>query len=243
LPDTHRRSLFPAVCAVVVGLLAALGFGLARNAFSRQEGEQPAQEGKDATASNLGPHDRPRVLFLLASRRFARDEYVAVRQALEEAGVEVVSTSLTSHSHSVGPGAALAVDVRLADVRPADFDGLVVGGGDGVREYTGAGEPAKAARRLMAEMMQVRKPVAAIGMGTCVLADTGVLRGKHVACPAGARARVIEAGCKVVTAPVVTLGPAVGHGPLITGRDAAAAADFTRALLRVLPLEDTKEKP
>jgi serine/threonine-protein kinase len=238
------RSLFPAVCAVVVGLLAALGFAVVRNALSRQEEAPSAQEGKDSSTPDASPRDRPRVLFLLAPKRFARDEYVAVRQALEEAGVEVVSTAFARQTHSHEPGAApLAVDVRLAEVRPADFDGLVVGGGDGAREYTGSGKPADAARRLLAELMQGRKPVAAIGMGTCVLADTGVLRGKRVACPPAARLRVHEAGCEVVAAPIIVLGPAAGHGSLITARDARAVADFTRALLRSLPLEDNKQKP
>ncbi|HKB40964.1 MAG TPA: DJ-1/PfpI family protein, partial [Gemmataceae bacterium] len=244
LPDTRPRSSFPVVWAVVVGLLAALGFAAVRGAFSRHEVEDDTQAGKESPDSSSRPRDRPRVLLLLASRGFARAEAHSVRHALEQAGVEVVSTSTTDRVRSDDPaGTLLEVDFRMADIRTADFDALVVGGGDGARELTGDGEAARAARRLMAEMMQVRKPVAAIGLGTGVLADTGVLRGKRIACPDSARDRIVRAGCKVVPDPVVALGPAKGHGPLITARDMTAAAEFTRALLRVLPVEDTKVIP
>ncbi len=242
--EARRRSSFPVVWAVVVGLLAALGFATVRGAFSRQEAEDDSQASRDSADSGSRSRDRPRVLLLLASRGFARDESASVRQALEQAGVEVVSTSTADRVRSDEPaGTLVKVDLRMADVRPADFDALVVGGGDGATEYTGAGSPAEAARRLLAEMMQTRKPVAAMGMGTCVLADTGVLRGKRIACPDAARDKVVRAGCEVVTDPVAALGPAKGHGPLITARDATATPEFARHLLRVLPAEDNKEKP
>jgi eukaryotic-like serine/threonine-protein kinase len=244
LPDTRPRSSFPVVWAVVVGLLAALGFATVRGAFSRHEAADDSQASKESRDAGTRSRDRPRVLLLLASRGFARAECAAVRQALEQAGVEVVSTSTSERIRSDEPaGTLLEVDFRMADIRTADFDALVVGGGDGARELTGDGEAAPAARRLMAEMMQVRKPVAAIGMGTCVLADTGVLRGKRTACPDSARDRVVRAGCKVVPDAVDALGPAKGHGPLITARDMTATAEFTRALLHVLPAEDSKEIP
>src|SRR5262249_38955416 len=55
LPDTRPRSSFPVVWAVVVGLLAALGFAAVRGAFSRHEVEDDTQAGKESPDSSSRP--------------------------------------------------------------------------------------------------------------------------------------------------------------------------------------------
>src|SRR5262249_59335139 len=94
--------------------------------------------GKGPADPGARPGEGRRVVLLLASRGLARAEAHSVRHALEQAGVEVVSTSTTDRVRSDDPaGTLLEVDFRMADIRTADFDALVVGGGDGARELTG----------------------------------------------------------------------------------------------------------
>src|SRR5262249_52623252 len=61
LPDARPRSSFPVVWAVVVGLLAALGFAAVRGVFSRHEAEDDTQAGRDVPDASSRPRDRPRV--------------------------------------------------------------------------------------------------------------------------------------------------------------------------------------
>jgi putative intracellular protease/amidase len=231
LPETAPRSRRGLVAALLLGVLVAAAFAVARNRPAHEQAKQDAagEDGPD----QQGTRTRPRVLFLLASRRPALDEYAPIREVLEAEGVEVVVASATGAVVRDG-GKEVKPDLRLGAVQASDYDALVIGGGPGVEEYIGMSKEAVPTRRLIAELMRAYKPVAAIGRGPAVLAALNLMRDKPVTCAAAVKEQVLMQGGILKDKPVVVVEPAKGHGPIITARDAAAAAELARILLKLL---------
>jgi putative intracellular protease/amidase len=180
---------------------------------------------------------KPRVAYVVTSERLTDTEYVLVRQTLERDGVDVIATAAyvgsdTPDQQTVSP------TLPIHEARAADLDALIIGSGERYADYTGATDAAVATRLLIVEFMRSKKPVAAIGTGVAILADAGVLRTKAVACPPEIRDQVIAAGALPNGDPVVTHEVSAGYVDIVTGRDRTSAADFARALLRVLPKPD-----
>jgi serine/threonine-protein kinase len=191
------------------------------------------------------PRTRPRVLYLLAPAECSHREYLLVRQALEKGGVDVVLASSSSESVRAEDRSEETVkpELLLDKARDSDFDALVIGGGTGIHVYASGGQEATDARRLIAAMMQTTKPVAAMGMGPIVLSEAGLLRGKPVTCAPAAREKVARENGKLVSEAVVEIEPAIGHGPIITARDADAAGEFGKAILRTLAKPEALSPP
>ena len=230
LPEASPRRLPGIIAALVLGALAATVFAVARNRPAR---EQPKQEAAEDGLDQQGRRTRPRVLFLLASRRPALDEYAPIREVLEADGVEVVVATATG-AVVRDSGKEVKPNLRLSAVRAADYDALVIGGGPGVEDYIGQSKEAVPTRRLIAELMQGYKPVTAIGTGPVVLTALNVMRGKPLTCAVAVQERVRRQGAILKDKPVVMVEPATGHGPIITARDAAAAGELARTLLKAL---------
>ncbi len=231
------RALFRTVVPLVLGVLVAAGYAAARHGGLGWFGRDKGGPAGDAPGQGAGPAaGRPNVLFLLASRDSSFAEYDSLRRALQEGGVAVVTASSSADAVRFEGGAGnVKPNLLVGAARPSDFDALVIGGGPGVREYTGGGEEAKAARWVIGEIMRAGKPVAAIGTGPSVLSDAFLLRGKRVTCADSVRDKVERDGALLVADALASVEPAVGHGPILTGRDAAAGAALGRALRGSLP--------
>ncbi len=129
---------------------------------------------------------------------------------LREAGAEVVIVGTGSSDTYTGKhGYPVNVDTSASDVRPEDFDALVIPGGyapDRLRRYP-------AVNALAREVFHQGKIVAAICHGAWVLVSADVLRGRTATCFSGIKDDVINAGAHYVDREVVR------DGNLITSRE------------------------
>ncbi|MEF8868184.1 MAG: DJ-1/PfpI family protein, partial [Haloarculaceae archaeon] len=91
-------------------------------------------------------------------------------------------------------GHDLALDVALAEVDPAEYDGLVVPGGR-APEYLRTYEAVLDAVR---HFFEADKPVATLCHGPQILAAAGVLDGREITSYPAVRAEVEAAGCSWV---------------------------------------------
>lgn len=115
-------------------------------------------------------------------------------------------------------------DVSAADVRPDDFDGLVVPGGwapDKLRRYPEV-------LSLVRGVYQQNKIVASICHAGWVLVSAGIVRGHKATGSVGIKDDLVNAGAEWVDA------PAFRDGNLVWGRVVEDIPDFCRELVKAL---------
>lgn len=143
---------------------------------------------------------------------------------LREEGAQVTIAGTGAKSYTGKHGYPVATDTAVEKVSSADFDALVVPGGyapDRLRRYAEVS-------RLVAEMSQQGKVVAAICHAAWVLISAGVLKGRRVTCFHAIKDDVINAGAEYQDQEVVR------DQTLITSRKPADLGAFCREIIAAL---------
>ncbi len=114
-----------------------------------------------------------------------------------------------AQTYSEKPGHRFVLNATFADVRPEDYDGLVIPGGR-APEYL-RGQPGVLA--VVQHFVKADKPVAAICHGAQLLTAAGVIRGRKVSAYPACAAEVELAGASYADIPV---DQALTDGKLVT---------------------------
>jgi protease I len=161
------------------------------------------------------------IAFLLADM-FEDAEFEVPWNRMIEAGHQVAVVGLEHAAEVSGKqGAHTVVDLAVAEVRPDEFDALVIPGGyspDKLRV-----DPVTV--EFTRQMVESGKPVAAICHAGWLLAEAGVLSGRRVTSVPNIRTDLINAGAQWVDEEVVV------DGNLITSRNPDDLPAFCQALL------------
>lgn len=143
---------------------------------------------------------------------------------LREEGARVTLAGTGARRYAGKHGYPVTVDTDVGKVSGTDYDALVVPGGyapDRLRRYPEV-------TRLVADMSQQGKVVAAICHAAWVLISAGVLKGRRVTCFHAIKDDVINAGAEYRDQEVVR------DGPLITSRKPADLGAFCREIIAAL---------
>ena len=171
----------------------------------------------------------PKRVLILATDGFEQSELLEPRKALEAAGIETVLASPKSGSikgwSNANWGESVKVDAALGEVDAADFDGLLLPGGqmnpDALRmedEVIG----------LIGDFDDADKPIAAICHGPWLLAEADILEGRAVTGWPSILTDLENAGAQVFDQDVIV------DGNLITSRMPSDIPAFSRALIDAL---------
>jgi protease I len=164
------------------------------------------------------------IAFLLADM-FEDSEFEVPWNRMTEAGHQVAVVGLQRAAEVAGKkGARTVVDLAVAEVRPDEFDALVIPGGyspDKLRV-----DPVSV--DFTRQMVESGKPVAAICHAGWLLAEADVVRGRRVTSVRNIRTDLINAGAEWVDEEVVV------DGNLITSRNPDDLPAFCQALLNHL---------
>lgn len=163
---------------------------------------------------------------ILTENGFEEVELTSPKQALEEAGAEVVIISpqkekvkAWDHDHW---SIELPVDIDLQDANPDDYDALVIPGGvmnpDKMRANKDCVEFAQ-------HFLEAYKPVAAICHGPQLLIETGLLEGREMTSYPSIKTDLINAGVNWHDREVV-----VDNG-LVTSRRPADLEAFNKKMI------------
>lgn len=114
------------------------------------------------------------VLLLIASQGYEPTEYGTAKQALKEAGFNVVTISNKMGEAVAKDNTTTNVDMLLDDATIDSGDGLYIIGGPGAVEFLDNGK----VHKLLQEWKNTGKPYGAICISPRILAKAGVLRGK-----------------------------------------------------------------
>jgi protease I len=164
------------------------------------------------------------ILMIVAPKRF-RDEELFVTQAeLEEAGHVTVIASLTKGTCLGSRGGEATAELTLTEVRIEDYAGVVFVGGGGATVYFADKDALHIARAMYAR----RKVTAAICLAPVILANAGVLEGKH-ATVAGTEAKTIVAKGAEYMGPGVTV-----DGNIVTANGPKSSKLFAQKIIERL---------
>ncbi|MFN8593745.1 MAG: type 1 glutamine amidotransferase domain-containing protein [Thermomicrobiales bacterium] len=168
---------------------------------------------------------QPRVAMLLA-KNFEDSEAIDPKVYLEQRGAEVVTIGVTREQVTGKKGAVLDVDTTFSEVRPEEFDLLVIPGGGAPENLRIVAEAVDFTRRFV----ESGRPVGSICHGPQLLISAKVIGGRTVTCVNKIRDDVMNAGASYVDLPLVI------DENLITSRVPADLPQFNEALARAVGL-------
>lgn len=122
------------------------------------------------------------------------------------------------------PGYRIPADIAFADVRPEEYDGMILSGGRAPEYLRNDARLTQIVRHFVAR----KKPVAALCHGSLILAAADSLRGRTVATYEALAPDMAAAGAKFKDAEVVV------DGNLVTSRTWMDLPFFMREFLKVL---------
>ena len=171
----------------------------------------------------------PKRIMILATNGFEQSELEKPKAALEEAGFETVVVSPENGQikgwQDKDWGDAVKVDLTLDEAEAADFDALVLPGGQMNPDILRMEDKAV---QLVKDFCASGKTVAAICHGPWLLAEAGVIEGKTVTSWPSIRTDLKNAGANVVDKEVAT------DGNLITSRNPDDIPAFNKAIIAAL---------
>lgn len=167
-----------------------------------------------------------KALLIVAKDDFEQSEYKKTRGALEDAGVVCTVTSTKSGKLRSNKGMRIDCDMLLTDVVTADYDAVIVIGGNGIKKVWKNSD----AHRILKEAAAQGKLIGGICAGPGLLAHAGVLDGKKATAhpKSGAKYVMKDHGCDYQRDSVVV------DGNVITANGPKAASKFGAALVKAL---------
>ncbi|OYW48233.1 MAG: protease [Novosphingobium sp. 28-62-57] len=168
-------------------------------------------------------------VLIVATHGFEQSELDGPKKALEEAGFETVVASLEPGSitgwKDKNWGDAVAVDVTIDDVEAADYDALLLPGGQMNPDILRMDDRVI---DLINDFDDLDKPIAAICHAPWLLIEADIVDGRTVTSWPSIRVDLANAGADVVDEEVVV------DGNLITSRNPDDVPAFSKALIEAL---------
>lgn len=168
-------------------------------------------------------------VLIIATDGFEQSELTGPRDALNQAGIETVVASPESGEikgwKHTDWGDPVKVDITLDDVKAAEFDGLVLPGGQMNPDVLRMNQTAV---ELVQAFVDSGKPVAAICHGPWLLVEAGAVEGRTVTSWPSIRTDLRNAGANVVDREVVV------DGNVITSRKPDDIPAFSKAMIEAV---------
>lgn len=173
------------------------------------------------------------MVYIILGEGFEEIEAVAPCDILRRGGVSVSFAAVGEQKAVTGSrGISLLADILASEIVPSADDTFVIPGGmGGVTSI----KSNMAAMKLIATAAKSGASLAAICAGPSVLAQLGLLKGRHITCYPGCEDMMDGAICDASS-------PTLVDGTLITGRAAGSAIEFGLKLLSNLKGEETADR-
>lgn len=167
---------------------------------------------------------KKRVVFIVAQNNFRDEELLEPREILDSRGVETKVASKTVRKAVGKLGTEIDPDLALAEVKAADFDGIIFVGGPGAIDYFDDQD----ALVLAQEFKRAGKIVSAICIAPSILANAGLLISKTATAFPSQEKNLVDRGANYTGMPVEV------DGQIITAKGPEAVKEFGEALAYLL---------
>lgn len=166
-----------------------------------------------------------KIAFLIAPHDFRDEEYFQPKVILQSRGIEVDTVAKGNPEEVTGSqGGKAHTDAVFEDVKPENYDGIVIVGGPGVKDYFDD----KQVHQTVREFMNKNKVIGAICSGPRVLANAGILNSTKVTSFIKDREAIEERGIVWVSQPVVV------DGLVVTAQGPDEAIEFGEKIVSIL---------
>lgn len=163
---------------------------------------------------------------ILSADDFEDSELLVPYCRLKEEGIEVEIASLKRGKITGKHGYQVEVDKTLDEVKPHEYELLIVPGGKAPAAIRRDGT----ALQIVASIFRANKPVAAICHGPQLLISAGLLKNRRATCYQAVAQEMKDAGVIYEDAEVVV------DGNLITSRKPSDLPAFMREIMRMLKM-------
>lgn len=159
---------------------------------------------------------------IITAEQFEDSELFDPKAALEAAGIQVdIATPEKGHPFHGKHGKTVSADLPLREVKPDDYDLLVLPGGKAPAELRRDEHALHIAR----EFFKHNKPVAAICHGPQILVSARLLERRHATCYKSVAQELKDNGALYEDSAVVV------DGNLVTSREPGDLPEFIREML------------
>jgi protease I len=163
-------------------------------------------------------------VLILSADGFEDSELAVPRRRLHQAGIDVDIASFERGRITGKHGCEVDAGLSIDDVRPGDYDALLVPGGRAPQRLRKSAKVLEVVRDFFA----AGKPVAAICHGPQVLVSAGVLGNRSATCYRTVADELAAAGARYEDSEVVV------DGNLVTSRHPSDLPAFVREILKKL---------
>lgn len=171
-----------------------------------------------------------KILMIIANKDFRDEEYEVPRSIFKNEGVEFKVANSSGEESEGSQGLKVDPDMSIMQVTVSDYDAIVFVGGTGAGQYFSD----QTVMQITKDAYKFRKIIAAICIAPLILANAGILEGKNVTASESVKDNLQNFGA------IYTDRPVEVDGNIITGRDPEASADFGRAIVQALKIENGK---
>ncbi|MEM5829416.1 MAG: DJ-1/PfpI family protein [Candidatus Aenigmatarchaeota archaeon] len=165
-----------------------------------------------------------KVLMIVAPTNFRDEELLKPKEILEKAGAQIKIASKDVEIANGMLGTSVTIDLDLSEVDVKNYDAIIFVGGTGAEIYFND----STALRIARETYEQGKVIGAICIAPSILANAGILEGKH-ATSFPSEASNLKAKGANYTGELVTV-----DGKIITAKGPEAASQFGRMIAEAL---------
>lgn len=164
------------------------------------------------------------ILYFLPAKHFNEEEFFITKNLLEKNGFKSFVTSDKGDFCEGSNGRKFRPDMKLENVHPNNFAGIVLTGGYGAKDYWTNSR----LQRILNEFNDSKKMVAAICFAPVILANAGLLNGKAATCHFEAKQDFSRPEIEFKDVPVVVTKN------IITANGPKASFEFAESVIFVL---------
>jgi len=160
------------------------------------------------------------VLLIIPAKNFNEEEFLIIKSALERADITVFIASDSNFLCFGSHGMKIKNDVLLYNIHESNFQGIILIGGSGMRDYWNN----KTIQNIAQKFALNKKPVGAICSASVILAKAGLLSG-GATCFIDDRRELEREGVDYKDQAVVS------SKNIITAQNPASSTEFVKAFL------------
>lgn len=165
-----------------------------------------------------------RVVMIIAPENFRDEELIEPQDVLTEKGAEVKVASVSLEVARGMLGAQVKPDMLIGDIKPEDWDAIILVGGLGASKYW---EDASI-HSMLNEAVKQNKIVGAICIAPVTLANAGILSGKKATVSSSETQKLVDKGAECTGKDMER------DGNIITASGPPAARRFGNAIAEAL---------
>lgn len=176
------------------------------------------------------------ILMIIASKNFRDEEYFIPFELFQKQGAKIITASSVKGEIIGIEGGEARSTLTLKEVVAKDFDAAVFIGGDGAKEYFNNND----AHKIIQDIINTKKVLAAISIAPVILARAGILKGKMATVWSSivnknGKKELEKAGCTVSEKRVVQ------NEKIITADGPSVAKEFAETIIKAI-ITKTSEK-